>query len=299
MRGLRAPLVAAALLVGCGSQVPSIASPFSAATTHAPLAPLGLGAGFRYSTYGIGSNDAGPRYWLGVGEQMAERFEGAAPGAVWIVGEISGTGSVLTFPGTSDDPTIHFTMEDNNEAALDLFDEAGFEIWLQVEPGQAPVEDLIDIILERYRHHPSVIGVGVDVEWLGSYDQPEGRPVTDAEARAWLAAARAHDPDYRLFLKHWEVEVMPPTERDGILFINDSQGFADLDAMVAAFATWGEHFAPAQVGYQFGYSSDQEWWKALPDPPRDIGEAVLAAVPNAVGVYWVDFTVREIFEPDA
>ena len=121
--------------------------------------------------------------------------------------------------------------------------------------------------------------------------------MTDEEARAWLAAIRAHDPDYRLFLKHWEIDVMPPTERDGILFISDEQGFADLDAMVDSFTAWGEAFAPAQVGFQYGYSADRPWWLELDDPPRDIGHALLEAVPNTVGLYWVDFTVREIFEP--
>jgi hypothetical protein len=228
---------------------------------------------------------------------MAARFDGATPGAVWIVGEIAGQGTVLTFPGTSDEPTIHFSSEDNNEAALDLFDDAGFAVWLQVEPGDAPIDQLIDIILDQYEHHPSVIGVGIDVEWLGSSGSPEGRPVTDAEAREWVAAVRAHDPEYRLFLKHWERDVMPPSVRDGIAFIDDSQGFADLDAMVAEFAAWGEHFAPAQVGFQFGYLGDRTWWERLADPPGEIGDALLEAIPNVAGLYWVDFTVLQIFEP--
>jgi hypothetical protein len=36
---------------------------------------------------------------------------------------------------------------------------------------------------------------------------------------------------------------------------------------------------------------------ALDDPPADIGLALLDAVPNTAGLYWVDFTVREVFEP--
>lgn len=227
---------------------------------------------------------------------MSAPFDDATPQAVWIVAEIAGPGTVLTFPGTSTDVTIHFRSEDNNEAALDAFDEAGFDVWLQLEPGNAPVLELIDVVLGQYGHHPSVIGIGVDVEWLET-TVPEGRPVTDAEARAWLAAIRAHDPDDRLFLKHWEADVMPPTVRDGILFISDEQGFADLDAMIASFSAWGETFAPAQVGFQYGYFADRPWWIELEDPPIDIGRALLDAVPNAAGLYWVDFTVRDVFEP--
>ena len=60
------------------------------------------------------------------------------------------------------------------------------EVWLQVEPGNAPVEELIHIVLDRYGHHSCVVGVGVDVEWYKSIDKPEGQPVSDAEAEAWL-----------------------------------------------------------------------------------------------------------------
>lgn len=68
----------------------------------------------------------------------------------------------------------------------------------------------------RVRLHPCVVGVGVDVdvEWYRSIDEPDGQAVTDAEARPWLAAARAKNPRYRLFLKHWLIERMPGAPRD-------------------------------------------------------------------------------------
>ncbi len=80
-------------------------------------------------------------------------------------------------------------------------------------------------MLDRYGHHACVVGVGVDVEWYRSVDKPEGQAVTDAEATAWLQAARSHGQHYRLFLKHWEIGKMPPTVRDGLFFIDDSQIF--------------------------------------------------------------------------
>ena len=59
----------------------------------------------------------------------------------------------------------------------------------------------------------------------------------------------------------------------------------------------GETFAPAQVGFQYGYFADRAWWIELDDPPADICRRLPEAVPNTAGLYWVDFTVREIFEP--
>jgi hypothetical protein len=256
-----------------------------------------LGAGFRYSVYGP-KRDPGPEYWVRVGQEMAARFPGAVPETIWIVGRLDGEGVCLSFPVEGVHPLTRGEAADRNEAVLDSFDRNGFRVWLQIEPGHARVEELIDLVLARYGHHPSVVGFGIDVEWYRSTTQPEGEAVTDEDARSWLAAIRAHDPRYRLFLKHWEQTKLPPTVRDGIMFVDDSQILPSLGAMVAEFAEWGRSFAPAPVAFQFGYPSDRPWWSRLADPPREIGEAILAAVPNARALFWVDFTVNEVFPPE-
>lgn len=256
----------------------------------------GLGAGLRYSTYGPAYNP-GAEYWARVGQEMASRFPGAMPEVIWIVSVLEGEGTRLTFPGSRTDLDIYYSEQDINEAALTLFDQLGFRVWLQVEPGNASVEKLFDLILKRYGSHPCVVGMGVDVEWHHSSDEPEGEPVGDEEAASWLAAARAYNAHYRLFLKHWEQSMLPPTLREGLLFVDDSQMFASLDKMVAEFAKWGCHFAPAPVAFQFGYPDDKKWWGSFDDPPRIIGEAILAGVPNTAGLYWVDFTVLQVFPP--
>ncbi|MFC1974865.1 hypothetical protein ACFLXQ_00530 [Chloroflexota bacterium] len=257
-----------------------------------------LGAGFRYSPYGP-QYDPGPEYWAGVGRQMAGRFPGATPQTIWIVSVVIGENTYLTFPATGTSKNILTSPTDDNEAALTLFDELGVQVWLQVEPSQAPVEELIHLMLTQYGHHPSVIGVGVDVEWYQSHDKAEGKAVTDAEAEAWLAATRSHGEHYRLMLKHWETGKMPPTVREGILFADDSQGFTSLDEMATEFSIWGEAFAPAPVAFQFGYERDRAWWETLDDPPGEIGHRILAAVPNTEALYWVDFTVLRVFPPDS
>ncbi len=157
---------------------------------------------------------------------------------------------------------------------------------------------LIDLVLGQYSHHPCVIGFGVDVEWYKSDGGPEGTPVSDAEARAWADAVRRHDPDYLLFLKHWDYNWLPPTERQGIVFVDDSQIFANFDELASEFADWGKHFAPAPVAFQYGYPADKPWWSKLPDPPGDIGRRILDLVPNTSALFWVDFTVLEVFPPD-
>jgi hypothetical protein len=276
----------------------SIALATSPSELPEPPAAPALGAGFRYSTYGP-AYDPGPEYWAGVGQAMSAKFPGSRPQAIWIVGNFAGTGTILTFPGTYSEPNINYSLEDNNEEALTLFDEVGLDVWLQVEPGSASVDSLIGVVMDRYGHHPSVIGFGIDVEWLDSDGTPEGRPVTDQEAAAWVTAVRAHDPDDRLFLKHWEREKMPGTVRDGIVFVDDSQQFGSRAQMVGEFGQWGRAFAPAPSGFQYGYPADQVWWSEFEDPAAEVGQAILDAVPTTEGLFWVDFTAVEVFPPDA
>jgi len=255
-----------------------------------------LGAGFRFSTYGPPS-DPGPEYWDSVGQQMAEKFPDATPQAIWIVSNFGIRGTIFTFPGTHDDFNIHFSSQDKNEAALTLFDQTGLKVWLQVEPGQVDVNELFRIMYAQYGHHPCVIGFGIDVEWYQSDGTPEGKPVTDEVAAEWVTTARSLNPAYRVFLKHWEQTMLPPTYRDGLLFVDDSQQLDSFDAIIDEFAAWGRSFAPAPVGFQYGYTSDQKWWGDLADPPGDIGRRILETTPNTESLFWVDFTVLQLFPP--
>ena len=280
-------VLAALALSGCGSTgaVPEVEK------------GVGLGAGFRFSVYGPRENP-GPQYWARVGREMAARFPGSTPTAVWIVSRVKGDGIELNFPAPAGDPRIVGSEADGNEEALRLFDELAFRVWLQIEPGFVPVDTLLTLVLDRYGRHRCVVGVGIDVEWYKSTHPDEGEAVSDAEAAAWLALARRYNPSFRLFLKHWLTEKMPPTVREGLLFIDDSQIFPSLDAMVEEFAGWAKTFAPAPVGFQVGYNPDRPWWGTFDDPPKVIGERILAVAPNTEALIWVDFSVLEVFPPD-
>ena len=256
------------------------------------------GAGIRSSTYGR-PNDPGPGYWARTGTEIAAKFPGAKPEAIWIVSRLKGRGTEMSFPvPPGGDPLITGMPEDISEPVLRLFDKLGYRVWLQTEPGWAPVDQAFHVMLDRYGHHKCVIGVGVDIEWHRSNNPDLGDPVTDEMAGAWLAAARSHNPSYRMFLKHFREDVMPPTVRDGILFVDDSQNFTSLDHMIDEFAKWGRTFAPAPVGFQYGYQTDTPWWGPMRDPVKEIGDRILAATPNTEMLIWVDFSVRDVFPPD-
>jgi len=210
-------------------------------------------------------------YWVYVAEQMVSAIPGTSLGGIWIV--------VGGFDVGTDD-------------CLTIFDDNEIKVWLQVEPYSFNIDQLIDTVLGNYGHHPCVLGFGIDLEWRrpSSY-------VTDEEAQRWINEIKQYNPDFRLFLKHWLPEVMPPIVRQDIVFIDDSQDFGSggLESMVNEFERWGENFSQTDVGFQIGYESDEEWWSQLGNPPRDIGLALIENIPNCRYIFWVNFTASKVF----
>ena len=308
IRTLLGPAIVAAVAIALaaqGTQPANAAKPpkptaTPAATPTNPPIPAGLRAGLRASNYGITPWPA-PSWWVDSINSMKGRFAGATGEQIAVVVEVSGGGgrgncwAHFPQPATGTWPNVNWDDFDLFESTFDALDGAGIKVWLQVEPASCDVPMLIDLVYQQYGHHSSVIGFGVDDEWYRKDVERTGKSITDAEAAAWVAKTRTKDPADLVFLKHWLPEKMPPTYRDGLVFIDDSQGHGSLSAMVSEFRVWGQRFAPSPVGYQFGYQSDKAWWSTLADPPRNIGTSILAAVPNTRDLAWVDFTAYDIW----
>ena len=82
-----------------------------------------------------------------------------------------------------------------------------------------------------------ILDTNVWLDWL-LFDDPSVAALKAGDrvkARSWLQRIRRHNPNYRLFLKHFSLDKMPPTERDGLLFVDDSQIFPGFEAMVEEF----------------------------------------------------------------
>lgn len=244
-----------------------------------------LYAGLRASKYGFGKPD---KAWLGNAiKSMASRWN-ATPTIVWIASTYTAA---------------------ENEEYLAYFDQNGITALLQVEPFDKSVTSLIDEYLGKYKTHKSVIGFGVDIEWYTTTNGDIGKKVSDADARQWRAKIKSHNPDYILMLKHFFPAWCPPTERESILFLDDSQQFKNFDRFInetdpntpwnVGYRVWAKSFAPHMSGMQYGYDdanggvSDKLWWSKLTDPQKEIGDSLLVAGPNTRFLYWVDFTSKE------
>ncbi len=234
-------------------------------------------------------------YWSLVGKEITHKFTNAVPSSIWIVSLYQGDGKTrLGFPGVNNG-NILYSDEDLNDKYLSKFDSEGFKIYLQVEPGAADVVELIDLVLKRYGHHSSIAGFGVDVEWLDAQAFHNGRKVTDEEAKTWELKVKSFNPAYKLFLKHFDKEIMPTHYRGDIIFIDDATQFSSLNEMIENFSSWGKYFKNNSVGFQYGYPDDKIWWQYLSDPAKEIGNSILNSVSNAAELYWVDFSINSIF----
>lgn len=254
-------------------------------------------AGVRSSSYGIKPFPE-PQGWQKAIQTMSGYFEGSTPCAIWIVGKFERNKAChLFFPSDGKVYTnIEFETVDKHEKYLSYFDTVGIKVFLQVEPASADLPILIDLVLNRYKHHACVIGFGVDVEWHRESENPEwGVAVSDQQAEMWENRVKEHNPQYKLFLKHWDRKWMPENYRGDIVFVDDSQILPNLDAMLDEFVDyWSAYFYPNMVFFQIGYPSDKPWWQKLDNPPTDIGKAIASRINQDCGIFWVDFTLRDV-----
>jgi hypothetical protein len=258
-------------------------------------------AGARSSAYGIRPFPS-PEGWGKALKTMAGYFPGSTPVGIWIVGRLHGrsTGISLEFPHPNDGvdygPLFNFSDTDKHEPYLNYFDANGIKIFLQIEPGFADVGKCIDLVLKQYKHHRSVLGWGIDVEWFQNAKSDSPNAIaTDALAKAWDARVKSYNPKYRIFVKHFRIDNLPLTYRGDVVFVNDSQEIGSLESFLKEYKEFAEFFYPNTVVYQIGYRSDKVWWGPLATPiPKTLGEKLASQTRQDCGIVWVDFTLREV-----
>lgn len=298
------------LLLGCSAG--TTIEKLTIERTDHPVAYTGL----RSSNYGI-TPFPSEENWGYAFEKMKSYFPESESCGIWIIGTINEESACsLEFPKPNNSQNysnITFLGYDKHESYLDYFDNNGIKVMLQVEPGQGDIMTLIEIIMNQYGHHKSVIGFGVDLEWYAPQGQ-EGMngdtyfvSLDNETAMTWDAKVKSYNSSYRLFLKHWicDESIMPQNTTSDIIFINDAQNFPDLEGMTDHFSNWSDNFRKNNniraVGYQIGYSSDRHYWNGfLAEPhPQNLSNAILKVIPDdqEVSFFWVDFTMQEVLLP--
>lgn len=263
-------------------------------------------AGCRRSDYGWKEarfkKEPTAQEWIEYGTRMGAEYEGSIPTYIWIVGSVTGNtgtqGCAVNFPVNGKIDGVEDFPADMNKEFLDMCDEKGYSVWLQVEPGDCDLVSLARATMEYYKDHKCVKGFGVDVEWYktGNPEMPEGygTKISDELAKQIDETIKSVDPRFTLFLKHWDANWMPPTYRSDIIFVNDSQYFKSLDGMKSFFTEWANRYYPNPVMFQIGYPADQAVWGKLDNPKGELGALLAEDVKDGqhVGIIWVDFSLK-------
>lgn len=265
-------------------------------------------AGIRISTYGMRSfgkdNFPSETDMAGYAKNMASCYGGSTGAYVLIVGEIHSDGCTLYFPVTGKYDNIEGSKTDRYDSYLDECDKQGISVWLQVEPGYADLVTLADIVMKQYGHHTCVKGFGIDVEWHKPVEgADEGTKLSDSVARNVLAKVREYNPEYTVFVKHWDMRWLP-SRIDGLIYVNDSQQFDNMTQVKNEFSEWAAHYAPNPVMFQIGYNADKSIWNGtdyVSNPAKLFGQAIMSACNsgNDVGIIWVDMTLPQVINKTA
>ena len=259
-------------------------------------------AGIRISTYGMrrsfGKDFPDETTMAGFAQKMAGRYKGSNGAYVLIVGEIHDDSCGLYFPVKGKYDCIYGRDEDEYESYLDKCDELGIDVWLQVEPGYGDLVTLAELVMKQYSHHSCVKGFGIDVEWHKPVEgRDEGTKLSNSDAKKVLNKVRSFNKDYTVFVKHWDQKYLP-SKMDGLIYVNDSQQFRNMEQVLEEFSDWARHYAPQPVFFQIGYDADTSIWSKYLDPAKEFGQAIVNACNsgNDVGIIWVDMTLSKVID---
>ena len=277
-------------------------------------------AGCRSSQYGIRPFPS-PSGWTSYVNKMKSNYKGSKGALIWIVGGVTEAREKvdseywwncrLNFPANASDLAgipessltgIRFADEDENEAYLTAFDKAGYDVWLQVESGKCDLEALAQIVMNHYKNHPCVKGFGIDVEWYNPSASKDNNRGYGTKLSASLAEkvdkkVKAANPNYSVFVKHWDSKWLPKTFPKDMIFVNDSQQFDSLEDLKGDFQYWASLYAPNPVFFQIGYDEDEDLWGTLSNPAKDLGNLILDGLDTEnqdIGIIWVDFTLKSV-----
>jgi len=159
-----------------------------------------------------------------------------------------------------------YNQTDKVEPYLDRFDKDGLKVILSIQPNGDETSDLIDIVLSRYSHHKSVIGVNVDLEW-----KLTGTPhrVSNEERDLWLRKIQSYNPNYKLFLTYYKDYTYFPDDTKDLIILFDGER-ATQKEILNKYSKVAGHFESA--GIYTGYPTSV--------PPTASCDSIMEAAPN-------------------
>jgi len=286
------------------------ASTSSAAQTAAPTATTAGGGSSAKgaATVGVEVDTQGGAidvdFWSGAVAAVGSLSKSPRPAARIVVGSYrSSSGVNLAYAddeGASALPKgrsgVTFTGDRGAEALLTALDGLGASVVLEIQPGFAPLPTLTAEVLQHYKNHKSVVGVGINLVYYGTDADNLGFvSLSDADAQAIVQAVQKTGSSATVYLRHYSSDYMPPKARSGLGFVFDAEGFNDLDDMSSDYRTWASKFAPAPVQFVTGASKDRAWSCALSGGAATLMAQALKVGDNVDNVTWSSSTITRLY----
>ncbi|MBO4404394.1 MAG: hypothetical protein J5780_03580 [Treponema sp.] len=266
-------------------------------------------AGVRCSDYGaedsVGVPQSKGEKWGEFALKVNNKFKNTTPVAIWIVSGFEDSKKThptahLNFNAGSSLPSyVKNGSGDPNTSFLNYADKNGISVWLQVESGDADILKLAKIVMDKYGSHKCVKGFGVDMEYYFSHRSSKsnsdyyGQQMKDQTAKDLVKLVRNYGSNNTVFLKHWKPSIMPPSYRDGMIFVIDTQGKSSLSSYRQEVQDFAKAFKGNPVMFQIGYNDDKSIWGKL--SVKEFAEELTKGLSSSsynIGIVWVDFTLQ-------
>ena len=212
-----------------------------------------------------------PREWMN-----AALFYGGSKSVIDIVvAQANSDGFVHTqFPMKDSAYVRSYSEVDRIEPYLVNCDELNIKVILSIQSLQADIPQLLQLLLDRYGDHPSLIGVNIDMEWKHTGIIHK---VTDVERDRWTTILASYNNSFKLFLTWYGDFENFPSNSDKLVFLFD--GLNDTQAnILLQYKLFGEKFT--NVGIYTGYTSSV--------PPTVTTNEVLNSVPDTQYIIHTD-----------
>lgn len=238
----------------------------------------GTHASERY-TVGVWNNfdfSKSAEYWVDITRQ----FGGNQGVFDLVIAQANSDGFVyLPFPISSENYLRADTEVDNAEPYLDKFDSNGLKVILSIQPLRANITQIIDILLSRYGHHHSIIGVNIDLEWKES-EMPNH--VNNEERDIYLNELRKYNLEYKLFLTYFQNYTHFPQDDEDLVILYDGQSDTQQN-LLKHYRELAQYYNT--TGIYTGYSTST--------PPAASLDSILIAVPDTAYIIHTDDVAAE------
>jgi hypothetical protein len=172
----------------------------------------------------------------------------------------------LPFPFPGNGYLSSSSSTDRVEPYLEEFDRQGLKVMLSIQPGKVDVTSLIEILLSRYGHHKSIMGINVDLEWKKTGKE---NYVSNEERDVWMSTIKRHNQDLKLFLTYFQDYTHFPEDAKDLVILYDGED-ATQSELLRQYQELAAHYG--SVGIYTGYSSSR--------PQYASDDRILSAVPK-------------------